>query len=105
MDKGVQVALRTGLNYAIRTAEDRDTALEIAATALERRIVGIATTSQLMTVAKLFAAVEALTDDERRQAVADAGVRSGQVILCRLDVVAQRRLAATLRALKLASRA
>ena len=53
-------AERVGLSYAIRTAPDRGTALEVAATAIERRLVGDRTTSERMTVTKLFAAVEQL---------------------------------------------
>jgi hypothetical protein len=96
-ERGLREAERTGLSYAIRTAPDRDSALEVAAVAIERRLVGPATTSQRTTVAKLLAAVEALTDAERAAALAAANVRSDQVLVSRLDLGAQRRLARALR--------
>ena len=94
-------AERVGLSYAIRTAPDRETALELAATAIERRLVGDRTTSERMTVTKLFAAVEQLSDSERAAALAAARVRNDQTLVGRLDVGGQRLLVKTLRGLAL----
>jgi DNA helicase-2/ATP-dependent DNA helicase PcrA len=94
-------AERVGLSYAIRTAPDRQTALELAATAIERRLVGDRTTSQRMTVTKLFAAVEQLSEAERTDALAAARVRNDQTLVGRLDLGGQRLLIKTLRALAL----
>jgi superfamily I DNA/RNA helicase len=92
-------AQRVGLSYAIRTAPDRGTALELAATAVERRLVGDRTTSERMTVTKLFAAVEQLSDDERASALTEARVRNDQTLVGRLDTGGQRLLIKTLRGL------
>jgi ATP-dependent exoDNAse (exonuclease V) beta subunit len=92
-------AERVGLSYALRTAPDRQTALELAATAIERRLVGDRTTSERMTVTKLFAAVEQLSDSERAAALAAARVRNDQTRVGRLDAGGQRLLIKTLRGL------
>jgi hypothetical protein len=52
-----------------------------------------------MTVTKLFAAVEQLSDSERSAALAAARVRNDQTLVGRLDVGGQRRLVKTLRGL------
>jgi superfamily I DNA/RNA helicase len=97
--KALGEAERVGLSYALRTAPDRETALEVAATAIERRLVGERTTSERMTVTKLFAAVEQLSDGERAAALDAARVRNDQTLVGRLDVGGQRLLVKTLRGL------
>ena len=52
-----------------------------------------------MTVTKLFAAVEQLSDAERADALAAARVRNDQTLVGRLDVGGQRLLIKTLRGL------
>jgi DNA helicase-2/ATP-dependent DNA helicase PcrA len=92
-------AERVGLSYALRTAPDRQTALELAATAIERRLIGDRTTSERMTVTTLFAAVEQLGASERAAALAAARVRNDQTLVGRLDVGGRRLLVKTLRGL------
>jgi len=90
-------AQRIGLGYALRTAASREVALEVAAAAIEQRLVGPATTSQSMTLAKLLAAVEQLTDAQRRALLAAADVEDGEVPVRRLDATSRSSLVRALR--------
>lgn len=94
---GLAKAQRIGLGYALRTAASREVALGIAAAAIEQRLIGPATTSQSMTLSKLLAAVEQLTDAQRRALLAAADVEDGEVPVRRLDATAQARLVRALR--------
>jgi superfamily I DNA/RNA helicase len=94
---GLAEARRVGLGYALRTAASRTAALETAAAALEQRMIGPITTSERMTVAKLLAAIEAISDADRAALLTAAGISNDRVLLARLDVAARRRLVAALR--------
>ncbi|MCP9490214.1 MAG: ATP-dependent helicase [Solirubrobacteraceae bacterium MAG38_C4-C5] len=94
---GLDKAQRIGLGYALRTAATREVALGIAAGAIEQRLIGPATTSQSMTLTKLLAAVEQLTDSERRALLGAADVEDGEVPVRRLDATARARLVRALR--------
>ena len=90
-------AVRVGLGYAIRTAPNRTVALQTAAAALEQRLIGEATTSATMTVAKLLSCAEQLTPADRRVILAEAAIGDGSARLSDLDASARLRLAAALR--------
>lgn len=94
---GLAMAQRIGLGYALRTAASREVALGIAAAAIEQRLIGPPTTSQSMTLTKLLAAVEQLTDAQRRALLAAADVEDGEVPVRRLDATARLRLVRALR--------
>lgn len=94
---GLAKAQRIGLGYALRTAASREVALGIAASAIEQRLIGPATTSQSMSLTKLLAAVEQLTDSQRRALLAAADVEDGEVRVGRLDAAARTRLVRALR--------
>lgn len=96
--QALKEAERSGLSRALRTAPDRRTSLETAAVVIERHLVGANTTSEQMTAGQLFDDVEQLTDAERANAIAGAGVRASAIV-ARLGVGAQRRLVKQLRSL------
>jgi hypothetical protein len=78
----IDEAQRIGLAYALRTAPSRAAALEAAAVALERSLVGPSTTSSRMTVADLLQAIEELNDSERAGVLREAAItdRAAQVV-------------------------
>ena len=91
-------ARRTGLVHVLRAAEDPTTALQIAADAVEQKLVGAPTASQRMTLADLLDALDAL-EPERREAIVEAGgIRNPQVLVSRLDAGGRKSLARALRA-------
>jgi DNA helicase-2/ATP-dependent DNA helicase PcrA len=94
---GLAMAQRIGLGYALRTAASREVALGIAAAAIEQRLIGSPTTSQSMTLTKLLAAVEQLTDAQRRALLAAADVEDGEVPVRRLDATSWSSLVRALR--------
>lgn len=91
-------AERVGLAYALRTAPSRRVALDGAAAAVERRLVGPQTASARLTVAELLAAVEDLKDGERARVIMRAQVDGGQRVT-QLDGETRSRLADALREL------
>ena len=92
-------AVRVGLAYALRNAPTRSVALEAAATAVERRLIGPATASSRMSVTALLAAVEQLQHSERAGVLEALGAGSGDTLAGRLSAGARQRLVDALRAL------
>lgn len=94
---GLAEAQRVGLGYALRTAGSRALALEVAAAAVEQRLIGLVTTSDRMTVAKLLEAIEGIDDAERAAVLRAAGLRDGRALPIRLDAGARPRFVRALR--------
>ena len=90
-------ARRTGLVHVLRAAEDPATALQIAADAVEQKLVGAPTGSQRMTLADLLDAIDALEPERRETIVGARGIRSEQVLVSRLDAGGRKSLARALR--------
>lgn len=94
---GVAEARRVGLGYALRTATSRETALDLAAAAIEQRIVGPQTASERMSVGEMLAAIEPLNDAERAALAHAAGIDDGATLVGRLDATRRSRLVHALR--------
>jgi hypothetical protein len=95
----IATAQQVGLAYALRTAPSRQAALEAAAIALERRLVGAPTTSEQMTVAGLLDAIETLDDRDRQAARHSAVILDPTIPLVRLTRSPRHGLARALRRL------
>lgn len=94
---GVAEARRVGLGYALRTASSREAARDLAAAAIEQRIVGPQTASDRMSVVEMLEAIEQLNDSERTTVADAAGIGDGATLVVRLDA---KRRAGLVRALR-----
>jgi hypothetical protein len=65
VDEHLERAREVGLIYALSVLSDRSAALELAAVALERELIGAATQSEKLSVRQLLKAIPGLTTNQR----------------------------------------
>jgi len=98
VEQVIDEARRVGLSYALRTCADRNTALSAAADAIDRRLIGAATTSENLTIEGLLEAIEQLDSGDRQRILASAQINAPKRLVARANIAVTRRLSRALRA-------
>lgn len=95
--RGLALAEKVGLAYALRNAPDKQTALDVAVWAIENGAVGPETTSERMTASEFLDALEDLSIEQRKVVLREAGISNERILISRLDIGGRKRLVRALR--------